>query len=111
MPRLIAVAVILVALFLPENVRAGDDDYIWCSLTDSVHSTKYFSGVFLGDYSHSVRYENAFHDYVHATYDNVIGTANCFFERDPKASRAEKTSFMARARGIYKNMIDTDWTY
>ena len=98
-------------LFVSSPAVADDDDYIHCSLTDSTHSTKYFSDVFLGDYYHHVGIENAFTAYVHANYDNVIGTASCFYEDDRPRARAERDSMKASARRTYDNIIDTGWTY
>ena len=104
---------LLVFVFLPvPTVSAGDeDDWIFCSLTDSSNSTVYFSGVFQGDYSWSIRYENAFHDYVHAKYDDVIGLASCFFEGDQKAARAELYDHMASKRRVYDEIVETSWSY
>ena len=107
-------ATLLVALAVGTSAPAlasGDDDYIHCLLTDGTHSTVYFSGVFLGDYSHKERYENAFTDYVHAEYDNVIGTASCFFEDNPSAARAEQNDLKAGKRSVYRSLITTGWTY
>jgi hypothetical protein len=98
-------------LFVGSPALAEDDDYIHCTLKDGTHDTAYYSEVFLGDYSHSTRYSNAFSAHVHANYDNVIGTASCFYEDDRSAARAERDRMKASARGIYDNIIDTGWVY
>lgn len=89
----------------------NDDDYIHCLLSDGTHDTVYFSGVFLGDYSHKERYEVAFSRYVHAEYPDVIGTGSCFFEDNPSAARSEQDGMKASKRRVYDNIISTGWTY
>ena len=95
------------------SIAAADtgSDYIYCILTDSIHSTEYFSGVFQGDFSLNVRSENAFWNYVHGNYSGVIGGALCFFRKSAPEARDEENAYKARGRGIYNNLIDTGWSY
>ena len=108
-------ALAFVGLFLmsgtANTARADDHDYIYCVLTDGIHSTVYFSNVFLGDYSRNLKYENAFTNFVHGHYSDVIGAASCFFKDSAGDARSEEDGTRSTDRGIYKQLIDTGWTY
>jgi len=88
-----------------------DSDHIWCVLQDNTHDTAYVSEVFAGEYSNFLGYQNAFFDYVHAHYDNVIGMAKCGFERGRSEARASRDRDEAGFRRVYKRVLETNWTY
>jgi hypothetical protein len=94
---------------LPTKTYAAD--YIWCNLSDGSNSKSYYSQVFAGDYSKSIGIQVAFTNYVHANYDKVIGTAGCRFNRDEASAKSDRDSSKGTDRRIYKEVIQTDWTY
>ena len=93
------------------NAYAANTDYIYCELTDSSHSIEYFSDVFLGDYSLSTRYSNAFTDHVHGESSAVTGIARCFFATSASDARAKKDNMRSSGQRIYKKLVETRWSY
>ncbi len=97
---------------VPNSQAQNSQDYIYCTLRDNWHSTVYYGDVFVGDYfSQSLGYSNAFTNYVHGQFPNVIGVASRFYEQDPSRARSAEDGWRSGDRGIYRQLIDTRWTY
>jgi len=109
-----AVAMVLaitITAAAPSAHAQNSQQFIYCTLRDSVHSTVYYSDVFAGDYSQQLGYSVAFTNYVHGQFSNVIGVANCFFESDPSRARSAEDGWRSTDRGIYRQLVNTPWTY
>jgi hypothetical protein len=91
---------------------AQDEDvvYYYCSLTDSSHDTAYFSAVFSAPEGWGSRYSNDFTSYVHSTYGDVIGTADCPFETDQSYARDMMDQTRTDRSAVYGNLIETGWS-
>jgi hypothetical protein len=96
----------------PNAQAQNSQDYVYCTLRDGMHSVVYYSDVFAGDYYfQSVAYSNAFTNYVHGQFSNVIGVASCLRESDPSRARSAEDGWRSSDRGIYRQLVDTRWTY
>jgi hypothetical protein len=104
-------AITLLATAAAPNAYAQDSNYIYCTLRDSSNSVVYYSDVFVGDYSQQLRYSVAFTNYVHGQFSNVIGTASCFFGGSSGEARSNEDGVRSIDRRIYRQLVDTRWSY
>jgi len=111
MKKIVVLIVALFGLIASSPVRGDDSQYIWCTLQDLTHGNAYVSGVFAGDYSIHTRYENAFHDYLNANYNNVIGPARCGFKNDQSEAKAARDGDAVDFKNHTFKVIQTTWTY
>ena len=106
-----ALAIALLFFATAHNAHAQNSQYIYCLLSDNMNSTVYFSNVFPGDYSQEIGYSVAFTNFVHGHFSNVIGVANCFLGDNPSAARSEEDGIRSTDRRIYKQIVETQWSY
>ncbi len=95
----------------PRQASAAETDHIFCYLTDTPESTRYYSDLFQGDFNDAEKYQGAFRDYLRAHYDHVSGTAACKFDKDPKEARTKRDRDMAQSKNVYKALVETGWKY
>lgn len=92
--------------------HAQDDDHIYCLQyhRDIGVTEIYYSGVFRGDFGSTLRYENAFYDYLERRgFRPDIAESYCFF--DPTLAEAEQALLndVEDARRIGYTVAMTEW--
>lgn len=93
---------------------ASDTDHIYCSyseITISIDKSRmFYTAVFLGNYSFTVGYANAFGEYLEKKY-NSIGTSRCFFESTPDVAsqNLDRKVDFDESLDIYSKVIKTGW--
>lgn len=87
----------------------ADEEYIHCISEDGQSETRYYSAIFLEDYSRSIRWENEFHDYLEDRNSDPDRAATwCFFEK--KLSSAEREyDRHARDDDDSYDVVHTNW--
>ncbi len=103
---------LLFAALAATVAHAQDDDHIYCLQyhRDIGVTEIYYSGVFRGDFGSTLRYENAFYDYLERRgFRPDITESYCFF--DPTLAEAEQSllSDVEDARRIGYTVEMTEW--
>lgn len=103
---------LLFAALAATVAHAQDDDHIYCLQyhRDIGVTEIYYSGVFRGDFGSTLRYENAFYDYLERRgFRPDIAESYCFF--DPTLAEAEQSllSDVEDARRIGYTVEMTEW--
>ncbi len=84
----------------PCQVHGQDSQqqYIYCTLRDGVHSSVYYNDVFAGNYIQQIGYSVAFTNFVRGQLANVIGVANCFFGLGQGRARSADDGWRSNGR-------------
>jgi hypothetical protein len=104
-------AVIITGVAPTAHAQDSQQQYIYCTLRDGMHSTVYYSDVFAGDYGQQIGYSVAFTNFVHGQFPNVIGVASCLFELGQSQARSAEDGWRSNDRRIYRQLVDTRWSY
>jgi hypothetical protein len=111
MRYLFALAALAVAGLVQATPAAADNTgYAYCVINDNSRDTAYYSAIFSADPGNSMGYENAFDDYVVATYGQTDFSAHCFVEDDRSSAQSGKAADEAQSRGIYGHIVETGWS-
>lgn len=109
--KLIAICLLAAIAVGSPVAQASDQDHIYCIINDSDNDNRYYSAIFLGDYSRHIGFENAFRDYLRRRgNDPNPGESYCFFETSYQAADREyqyEVRSDTRAR-TYK-VVHTHW--
>ena len=117
-PALTTLLVFLIARPVALVNAVQDDDHIWCVFTETLpgelgYVRAFYTAVFLGDYSFTLGYENAFRDFLEDQYGrdfDFILDEYCFFEGTPQAASRRLDSSIDLDRQIYgRGLIETRW--
>ena len=104
-------AILITSVAPTAHAQDSQQQYIYCTLRDNMHSTVYYSEVFAGDYyGQSNEYSVAFTNFVHGQFSNVIGVASCLWENGQSRARSAEDGWRSTDRGIYRQLVNTQWT-
>ncbi len=102
---------LIFASFVPAPANADDDDYIFCimgSFSDDPR-TRYYSAIFLGDYSYTMGVENAFHEYLEDEgFEPARSESYCYFEKSSSSAEREFERHVRDDEDTYK-IVRTNW--
>ena len=105
--RLIAIC-LLTAIAVGSPVAKASDEYIYCSVVSQGDDSKYYSAIFLGDYSNHTGFELDFNDYLRRKgYE--IQLSLCFFEDDYPAVVREYQYKVRSDERTYDKVVHTHW--
>lgn len=109
-----AIVFVVIGITLAKAASAAEDDYMYCYASDLHEKVKYFSAIFLGDYSEeSNRIRLNFKHYLETVGVNVgRKTTGCSFENTYRKAKLElEFDVLRRQRNPYGvwNVVVTNW--
>ena len=105
---LLVCAVLILADAIAKPARATEE-HVFCIMQDIGDDTRYYSAVFLADYSWTVGIKNDFHTYLDdAGKDPSRADAWCFFEDTYPAAQRDFDRHMRSDRRSYR-VVSTRW--
>ena len=115
-PAFLAVTLLALTTTAVTRVQAAEDDYVFCivqSLSDfsgETKSTRYYTAIFLGDYSFTIGVENDFYDYLkeEAGVKPNRGATWCFKGDSLAEAEREYASHVHDDKQVFR-VVHTKW--